>query len=59
MSLLFMHMASLRYAVVAREDNPDTKIGCCSEYTFLRVEILVPPRGIASSRHAHHQRTPT
>lgn len=35
-AVLFMHMASLGYALVAKELNP---VGdCCAEYTFLLVE---------------------
>jgi hypothetical protein len=37
-SMLFSHLANLGYAVVSREDNPDLNTGCCSEFTFLRVE---------------------
>jgi hypothetical protein len=44
MSLLFMHMANLGYGIVSREDNPIDNIGCCSEYTFLRVEQIPGPR---------------
>jgi hypothetical protein len=38
MSLLFHHLATLGYGITSREDNPDGNIGCCSEYSFLRVE---------------------
>ncbi len=38
MTLLFSHLANLGYAVVARDDNPHANLGCCSEFTFLRVE---------------------
>ncbi len=38
MSLLFMHLANLGYGVLSREDNPYNQLGCCSEYSFLRVE---------------------
>jgi hypothetical protein len=38
MSLLFMHLANLGYGILSREDNPYNQLGCCSEYSFLRVE---------------------
>ncbi len=38
MSLLFSHLANLGYAVVARDDNPHMNLGCCAEFTFLKVE---------------------
>jgi hypothetical protein len=38
LSLLFGHLANLGYAVVLRDDNPHANVGCCSEFTFLRVE---------------------
>ena len=38
MSLMFLHMANLGYGVVSREDNGWNNIGCCSEYSFLKVE---------------------
>jgi hypothetical protein len=38
MTLLFSHLANLGYAVVARDDNLISNLGCCSEFTFLRVE---------------------
>jgi hypothetical protein len=40
MSLFFLHMANLGYGIISREDNPDANIGCCSEYSFLRVEQM-------------------
>jgi hypothetical protein len=40
MSLLFQHMANLGYAIASKEDNPYLDIGCCAEFTFLRVEKL-------------------
>jgi hypothetical protein len=38
MSLTFLHLANLGYAPIFREDNPWGNLGCCSEFTFLRVE---------------------
>jgi hypothetical protein len=38
MSLTFLHMANLGYAPIFREDNPWENLGCCSEFTFLKVE---------------------
>jgi hypothetical protein len=38
MTLLFSHLANLGYAVVARDDNAGANLGCCSEFTFIRVE---------------------
>jgi hypothetical protein len=38
MSLFFLHMANLGYGVISREDNMFGSSGCCSEYSFLRVE---------------------
>ncbi len=38
MSLLFMHLANLGYGITSREDNGYQNLGCCSEYSFLRVE---------------------
>jgi hypothetical protein len=38
MSLLFMHLANLGYGILSREDNPYNSLGCCAEYSFLRVE---------------------
>ncbi len=38
MGLLFLHLANLGYGPVAREDNPNAGLGCCSEVTFVRVE---------------------
>ena len=38
MSLLFMHLANLGYGITSREDNGYQNLGCCSEFSFLRVE---------------------
>ncbi len=38
MSLLFHHLATAGYGITSREDNQFNRIGCCSEYSFLRVE---------------------
>lgn len=38
MSLAFLHMANLGYAPIFREDNPWENLGCCAEFTFLKVE---------------------
>jgi hypothetical protein len=40
MSMLFMHMFNLGYGIVAKEENRNA-VGCCAEYTFLRVEQTV------------------
>ena len=37
MSVLFLHMANLGYAPYSRDDNFHGD--CCSEYSFLRVEM--------------------
>lgn len=44
MSLTFMHLANLGYAVVSREDNPSKLVGCCAEYSFLKVEQVMDAR---------------
>ncbi|KAL4424082.1 hypothetical protein ABPG75_001383 [Micractinium tetrahymenae] len=38
LAVFFGHMADLGYAVVSREDNLPWGEGCCSEFTFIRVE---------------------
>lgn len=38
MSLLFAHLANLGYAIFYRCDNFVSNIGCCSEFSLLRVE---------------------
>ncbi len=50
MSLTFLHMANLGYAPIFREDNPWENLGCCSEFTFLKVEAarLSQPSAIMS-----------
>ncbi len=42
MSLLISHLANLGYAIVSRDDNMIGNIGCCSELTFLKVEVRLP-----------------
>lgn len=37
-ALMFMHMASIGYGVVGKEDNIWGESGCCAEFTFLHVE---------------------
>ncbi|KAI3432632.1 hypothetical protein D9Q98_004178 [Chlorella vulgaris] len=37
LAVFFQHIANLGYAIVSRDDNPLGR-GCCSEFTFLRVE---------------------
>jgi hypothetical protein len=61
MTLLFSHLANLGYAVVARDDNPIASLGCCSEFTFLRVEesqlaavVQAPGRRRRLHRRLHH-----
>jgi len=40
MALLLSHIASLGYGIAARDDNTQTQdVGCCTELTFLRVEV--------------------
>lgn len=38
LALLFFHLATLGYLPVSREDNPQGNLGCCAEWTLIRVE---------------------
>jgi hypothetical protein len=55
MSLLFSHLANLGYGITSREDNGYQNLGCCSEFSFLRVEtttsLLYPEaQGLLAAR---------
>jgi len=39
LAVFFTHLADLGYAVVSRDDNPQSREGCCSEFTLLRAEV--------------------
>eukprot|EP00877_Chromochloris_zofingiensis_P010958 jgi/Chrzof1/6115/Cz17g10100.t1 len=41
LAVFFGHIANLGYGIVSKEDNPIAGSGCCSEFTFLRVQDLV------------------
>jgi hypothetical protein len=43
MALAFLHLANLGYAPLYREDNMWEDAGCCSEFSFLKVEQAVGP----------------
>lgn len=51
LALLFMHIASLGYGIVAQEDNIGGLAKCCAEWTFLLVE---QPWVAASTQLAAH-----
>jgi hypothetical protein len=54
LGLMMMHMASLGYGIVGKEDNIwATPAGCCAEWTFLLVEKQL--RG-PNARLANHPR---